>query len=108
LENSAKRVNHEEVAIKAKQIEGKFKVHRTELDGIQMSLQQFVYEELADYLQSIGIDYELPDIENIRSNKDELLKMMAIFEEQYPGQGLLLVIDELLDYLRSRKELEVI
>jgi len=30
--------------------------------------------------------------------------MMTIFHEQYPDQGLLLVVDELLDYLRTRKD----
>jgi len=29
---------------------------------------------------------------------------MTIFHEQYPDQGLLLVVDELLDYLRTRKD----
>ncbi len=34
--------------------------------------------------------------------------MMAAFEEAHPKQGLLLVLDELLDYLRTRKEQELI
>lgn len=104
LADSAERVNHPTVAKKAKEIEGKFKVLRTELDGIRMSLQEFVFGELTDYLQSIGVDYEAPNLEKIRSNKDELIKMMAAFEEEYPEQGLLLVVDELLDYLGSRNE----
>src|SRR5699024_6870601 len=36
-----------------------------------------------------------------------LYEMMDLFHEQYPDQGLLLVIDELLDYLRSRNEQEL-
>ena len=107
LDNSAQRVNHPQVSEKAKEVQGKFKVLRTELDGIRMSLQEFVYEEISEYLQSIGVDYELPDIEKIRSNKDELSKIMAAFEAEYPGQGFLLIIDELLDFLRSRKEQEL-
>jgi len=33
---------------------------------------------------------------------------MAAFHEKYPDHGLLLVVDELLDYLRSRKDQELI
>ena len=33
---------------------------------------------------------------------------MAVFHEAYPDHGLLLVVDELLDYLRSRKDQELI
>lgn len=108
LEGSASRLNHPDVAEKAKEIEGKFKVLRTELDGIRMSLQEFVFGELTDYLQSINVDYEHPDLERLRSNKDELIRMMSQFEQVYPNHGLLLVIDELLDYLRSRNEQELI
>ncbi len=34
--------------------------------------------------------------------------MMAKFGEVFPEQGLLLVVDELLDYLRTRKDQELI
>ena len=34
--------------------------------------------------------------------------MMAQFSEKYPDHGLLLVVDELLDYLRSRKQHDLI
>ena len=34
--------------------------------------------------------------------------MMAQFNEKYPDHGLLLVVDELLDYLRSRKHHDMI
>ena len=51
LDNSSQRVSHNAVAKKGTEIEGKFKVIRTELDGIRMSLQEFVLGELNDYLQ---------------------------------------------------------
>jgi hypothetical protein len=107
IENSTDRINHVKVASKAKEIEGRFIVYRTELDGIRLSLQEFVFGELTDYLQSIGVDYEMPNIEKLRSNKDELIKMMAMFEEVHPNKGLLLIVDELLDYLGSRNEQEL-
>ena len=34
--------------------------------------------------------------------------MMTAFHQEYPDHGLLLVVDELLDYLRSRKDQELI
>ena len=33
--------------------------------------------------------------------------MMAAFQSVHPDQGLVLVVDELLDYLRSRKDQEL-
>ena len=33
---------------------------------------------------------------------------MAAFHRQYPDQGLLLVVDELLDYLKSRRDQELV
>ena len=33
---------------------------------------------------------------------------MAQFGEKYPDHGLLLVVDELLDYLRSRKQHDLV
>jgi hypothetical protein len=33
---------------------------------------------------------------------------MAAFHQKYPDHGLLLVVDELLDYLRARKRPELI
>ena len=34
--------------------------------------------------------------------------MMEAFHRKFPDQGLLLVVDELLDYLRTRKDQEII
>lgn len=108
MENTAQRLTNQQVADKAKDLEGRFKVIRTELDGITMSLQEFFFGEVTDYLQSVGVDYQHPELDKLRSNKDELVRLMAAFEEVYPEQGLLFIVDELLEYLRSRKERELI
>jgi hypothetical protein len=100
-------VRHNRIAEKAKEIEGKFKVLRMEFDGITLPLRQVIFHELSHFLQSIGVLYEMPDFEQLISNKDELTRMMNAFHEIYPDHGLLLVIDELLDYLRSRTEQEM-
>jgi hypothetical protein len=50
------------------------------------------------------VDYQFPDAGEVTNNKDAFVEMMAAFEEAHPKQGLLLVLDELLDYLRTRDE----
>ena len=85
-------------------VAGKFKVLRTELGGITMSLREFLFRKLDSYLESISVDYKFPKREDIESNKDCLNEMMSKFQEVYPDQGLLVAIDELLDFLRSKNE----
>ncbi|NLJ95482.1 MAG: ATP-binding protein, partial [Clostridiaceae bacterium] len=48
-----------------------------------------------------------PPADQVTNNKDMLYEMMDLFHEEYPNQGLLLVIDELLDYLRGRNEMQL-
>ena len=52
----------------------------------------------------MGIAYQFPPMVQAPNSKDLLVAMMSAFHEQYPDQGLLLVVDELLDYLRSRHD----
>jgi hypothetical protein len=42
------------------------------------------------------------------NNKAAFEEMMAAFTEVHPGHGVLLVVDELLDYLRSRNDHDLI
>lgn len=104
---TSERLQNSEVAAKAKEIEGKFKVLRIEFDGIDMPFREVLFREMTEYLQGIGVNYEMPELSKVLSNKDELIKMMSSFHEVYPDQGFILIIDELLDYLRSRKEQEL-
>lgn len=101
-------IHHEKIAKRAKEIEGKFKVLRVEFDGIQLPLGEVLFREMSNFLQENSVDYEMPNVATLVSNKDEIKRMMAAFHEVYPDQGFLLVIDELLDYLRTRKEQELI
>ncbi len=55
-----------------------------------------------------GLSFSFPTDDQVDSNKDDLSTMMAQFNEKYPNHGLLLVVDELLDYLRSRKQHDLI
>jgi len=83
-------------------IAGKFKVVRTEL-STKASLRDVLCGVLERYLQTIGIPYQFPATDSVMPNtKIAIEEMMALFEEHYPEHGLLLVVDEMLDYLRSR------
>lgn len=107
-ENITSKIHNDQVAKKAKEIEGKFKVLRLELDGITMPLREVLFQEMAEFMQEQGVDFEIPSFDTIRSNKDVLLNMMAAFHDVYPNHGFLVIIDELLGYLRYRKEQELI
>ncbi|MDD4238041.1 MAG: DUF6079 family protein [Desulfotomaculaceae bacterium] len=104
----SERITNKRVASKAKEIEGKFQVIRTEVGASIMSLRDILCGYIEDHLAEIGVDYKFPPANQVRNNKDSFIEMMAAFHELYPDQGLLLVVDELLDYLRARKEQEII
>lgn len=92
----------------AAKIAGKFKVVRTEIGAVTMDFREFVCSQLEDALLELGVDYRFPARDEIPNHKIAFDDMMAIFEEEYPEHGLLLVVDELLDYLRTRKDQELI
>lgn len=89
-------------------ISGKFKVIRTEIGATEMSLRQILVSELEAGLEEIGISFSFPPANEIVNNKSSFEDMMAAFNEVYPDTGLLLVVDELLDFLRTRKQQELI
>ena len=101
-------LNHEGVKAEAEKIAGKFKVIRTAIGATTMSLRDIVVAELEEHLEDFGVDYVFPDAGTITSHKRAFEDMMTKFGEVFPGHGLLLVVDELLDYLRTRKDQELI
>ena len=101
-------INDTSVADSAKRIAGKFKVVRTEIGATMMSLRDILAAELEENLERLGVSYTFPDLREVPSNKRALEEMMAAFHQKYPDHGLLLVVDELLDYLRTRKDQEII
>lgn len=101
-------LNHESVKAEAGKIAGKFKVIRTEIGATTMSLRDILVAELEEHLENMGVSYVFPDSGTITSHKRAFEDMMAKFGEVFPEQGLLLVVDELLDYLRTRKDQELI
>ena len=97
-----------QVAQAAERIAGKFKVVRTEIGATTMSLRDILVGELEEHLAVMGVTYTFPDAGQVPNNKRAFEEMMAAFHREYPDHGLLLVVDELLDYLRTRKDQELI
>jgi predicted ATPase len=96
------------VAEAAASIAGRFKVIRTEIGSTTMSLRNILVAELETNLAALGVDYRFPLSDQIPNNKGAFEAMMAAFHARYPDHGLLLVVDELLDYLRTRPEMDLI
>lgn len=83
-------------------ITGKFKVLRFELGNTQ-SLWDVMTYKLESWLEENGVPFSFAGHEK-KSFAEQLLLMMANFEEKYPDKGFLVVIDEMLAYLKSRSE----
>ncbi|MDQ7788463.1 MAG: DUF6079 family protein [Clostridia bacterium] len=101
-------LNNSAVAEAAAKISGRFKVIRTEIGATTMSLRDILVAELEEHLAAMGVNYVFPSAAEISNNKRAFEEMMAVFHQEYPDHGLLLAVDELLDYLRSRKDQELI
>ncbi len=81
---------------------------RTEIGATTMSLRDILVAELEEHLAAMGVSYSFPSADKVANNKRAFEEMMAAFHQEYPDHGLLLVVDELLDYLRTRKDQELI
>lgn len=101
-------LSHAGVREAARQIAGRFKVIRTEIGASTMSLRDILIAELEEKLEKLGVDYVFPASGKITSHKTAFEDMMGKFDQAFPKQGLLLVVDELLDFLRTRKDQELI
>lgn len=91
-------------------IAGKFKVVRAELGATTMTLRDFVCGTLEQALETWDIDggFRFPPPDEIPNHKGAFEDMMAEFHVRHPDQGLLLVVDELLDFLRSRDDQQLV
>ncbi|MBQ3728152.1 MAG: hypothetical protein II903_01460 [Spirochaetales bacterium] len=89
----------------ASEVAGKFKVVRVEAGAAQNSLDNIILKiEIEKKLADWKVNYRFPDFSSIASYKDCINDMMSAFSSKYPDQGVLIVIDELLEYLRSKDE----
>jgi hypothetical protein len=101
-------VTHPQVAEAAQTFAGRFYVLRTEIGATTRSLRDIMIAELETYLETLGVPFKFPPADTITNNKTALVAMMVALETSYPDLGLLLVVDELLEYLRTRKDQELI
>lgn len=101
-------IQHDTVKKAAQQIAGRFKVIRTEIGATTMSLRDILVAELEEHLEKMGVVFSFPESGTISSHKRAFEELMDAFQKVYPNLGLLLVVDELLDYLRTRKDQELI
>lgn len=81
-------------------IAGKFKVLRFELGNTE-SLWEVITFQIENYLISQGVNFSFEG-HGPKSYFDKIKLMMAEFEEKHPEKGFLIVIDEMLAYLKGR------
>lgn len=81
-------------------IAGKFKVLRFEL-GSKLSLWEVITYKMEEWMNDHGVSFKFSDHEK-KSFAENIQLMMAAFEEVHPNHGFLVVIDEMLAYLKSR------
>ena len=101
-------ISNPKTADAARAVAGKFKVVRTEIGATTMSLRDIVAGELEEHLVALGVSFTFPSTADVSGSKRLFEEMMTAFHRKHPDVGLLLVVDELLDYLRSRKDQELI
>ncbi|MBF0525668.1 MAG: ATP-binding protein [Deltaproteobacteria bacterium] len=101
-------LNDQSVASAAGEISGRFKVIRTEIGATTMSLRDILVAELEEHLATMDVYYSFPPADRVSNNKRSFEEMMAAFHQKFCDHGLFLVVDELLDYLRTRKDQELI
>jgi hypothetical protein len=101
-------LTHAGVADAAKVIAGRFKVIRFDIGATPLSLRDIVAKELERGLAIMGVNFTFPHWQTVTNTKDALTDMMAAFEAVYPEYGLLFVLDEMLEYLKGRRDAELI
>ena len=82
-------------------IAGKYKTIRFEL-GNDQELWDIVCYRIDEGLKALGIDYSIAADTSLRSYAEKISVMMAFFEQKYPDHGLMIIIDEMLSYLKGR------
>ena len=103
-----KFLQNTDVASEAKVIGGKFKVIRIEIGATEMSLRRIIVKEIEQNLKLLNVNFNFPAADDVPNNKSAFEDLMTSFHEVYPDFGLFVVVDELLDFLRSRKDVGLI
>ena len=72
------------------------------------SLCEILTGQITKHLAGMGVDFRFPASDKVSEYKTSFEDMMTAFHAVHPDQGLLVLVDELLDYLRSRKDQELV
>jgi energy-coupling factor transporter ATP-binding protein EcfA2 len=108
-ETSVHFVTNPSVKASALQIAGKFKVIRMEVGGVQTPLETIILRNtLEPNLATWGVPFKFSASNTISNFKDGFLSMMDAFAQKYPDQGILIVIDELLEFFKGKNQQEQI
>lgn len=67
-------------------IAGKFEVLRLKVDGLTMPLREVILAEIEDDFANRGIDYTVPDLNNVRDNARLIKEVMQAFQSKYPDR----------------------
>ena len=102
-ENYLQYVSNDIAKQALKKIAGRYNVIRFEL-GATESLWKLVCYQIDKYLQSHGVNYSIMNDNTPDMYIDKLQRMMAAYEAVVPDKGLLIIIDEMLAYLRGRSD----
>jgi len=81
-------------------IAGHYKVLRFEI-GVDKSLKDILFAQIERFLEKEKVAYRFDEHSNF-SWKEQLGDMMAAFEAAFPDKHFLIVIDEMLEYLKGR------
>jgi hypothetical protein len=71
-------------------------------------LRDIITQQLEVFLDKHGVSYSFPPADKVINNKAAFEEMMAAFADVHPNHGVLLVVDEFLEYLRSRKDHDLV
>lgn len=100
----ASEITNPRVRVAAPAFAGQFKVVRVEIGSVKKDLRDILLDELSEALGRWGTPLTFPAADQVNNNKNLIIQAVAVFQQKYPDQGILLVVDELLDYLRSREQ----
>ena len=89
-------------------VAGKFEVLRMKIDGLTMPLREIIMREIEDDFADRGINYKAPKLDSVRDNTKMVKEAMEKFQNKYGDKGYLIVIDELLSYLTSRNQQQIV
>ena len=95
-------ISNESVRSAATAFAGQYNVVCDDIGAVTSPFRDIVTGLLQNHLDSVGVDFVIPASGSTGvNNKSWMRDMMVAYRKKFPGKGLLLVIDEMLDYLRA-------